>query len=316
MPADDMYADLRRQFDKYWISTLQPFLQQKEELRLKYVARFWILVVLSVVVLPMTGIGIYLINEHFGTNIDTGFFYMICVLCVFVCQTPYRLYKKKIKNDVMQTFISFFDGFSYAEGNGLSVDEMKKSHIFPNADVYEADDCFEGIWQGMPLRVTEQILKTIYYSKNKRRERVVFQGIAVELNMNKEFDGQTVVLKDAGFLNRFKGFKGLERITLEDPKFEKIFEVYSTNQVEARFLLTPVFMEKIVCLKDLYQGKSIQLSFLNQKVLIAIDTKHNMFEPCSFFKTNLNKKKVDAVFGEFLTIFSIIDLLKIAKRRE
>ena len=214
----------------------------------------------------------------------------------------------------MEKFVSFFEGFSYEQGKGLTISEMEESHIFPPADEYDADDCFSGVWQGVPLKISEQILKTVQHEKNKTEKKIVFQGIGVSFEMDKKFKGQTVVLKDSGFFNRFKGFKGFERVTLEDPVFENLFEVYGTNQVEARFLLTPIFMERIVKLKDLYKGKSIQLYFSDNKVLLAIDTKQDMFEPCSFFKTNLNKQKVDLVFEEFITIFSIIDLLNIVQK--
>ena len=313
MSDNNPYLTLKRDFDVFWNSTLGPFLKAKEDLRKKYVARFWFLILMSFFILPLVAIGIYILNKHFEKDINTGIVYMLCVICIFIFQMPYKTYKRKIKNDVMKTFVSFFGGFSYHQGQGLSVEEMEDSYIFPKADEYGADDCFEGSWEGVPLKISEEILKKIRYRKNKTEKYTVFQGIGVTFEMNKSFKGQTIVLKDSGFFNRFKGFKGLERVTLEDPVFEKIFEVYGTNQVEARFLLTPVFMEQIIKLKDLYKGKSIQLCFMYNKVLIAIDTKQDMFEPCSFFKTNLNKQKIDLVFEEFVTIFSIIDILKLAR---
>lgn len=35
----------------------------------------------------------------------------------------------------------------------------------------------------------------------------------------------------------------LHKVILEDPKFNRRFNVYSSNQVEARYLVTPLFME-------------------------------------------------------------------------
>lgn len=310
---ENVYFNLRNGFEKYWLSTLAPFLKTKEDLRQKYVSRFFLLVLLSLFVLPLCVIGFYVLNKHFSSDINPGFLYMIIVICIFVLQTPYRIYKKKIKNDVMEKFIAYFNDFHYKQGEGLSIDEMEDSHIFPKADRYYADDCFFGTFQGVHFRVAEQILKKIQHTKHGKREYTVFQGIAVEMEMNKSFKGQTVILKDSGMFNRFKGVKGLERITLEDPTFEKLFEVYGSDQVEARFILTPVFMEQVVKLRDLYQGKSVQLSFQFNKVLIAVNTKQDMFEPCSFFKTNLNKAKIDKVFEQFLTIFSIADILKLSQ---
>ena len=129
--------------------------------------------------------------------------------------------------------------------------------------------------------------------------------------MNKNFKGRTVVLEDKGILNVFKHISGLERVKLEDIQFEKLFEVYASDQIEARYLLTTAFMERILKLRDLYQGKSIQFSFKDNQLLVAIPTKQDMFEACSFFKSNVNKKKIDRVFDQFYAVFSIVDILKL-----
>ncbi len=311
---EQIYPDLRQGFDAYWQKTLYPLLKSKETLRKKYVARFWALILLALFVLPTVAIATIGFNHHFGKNIDPGYIFIVLAVFVFLIQRPFKSYKKRMKNDTMQTFIDYFKGFSYKQNDGLTESEIQDSLVFPDFDTCKADDCFSGTFQGVKLRLCEQILKKIENTGKKRRERIVFQGIAIEFDMNKKFQGQTIVLKDHGVFSRFQKPQGLERVGLEDPQFEKLFEVYSSNQIEARYILTPVFMERILTLKDLYKGKSVQLAFQNQKVLIAINTKQDMFEPYSFFKTNLNKPKIDTVFEQFLTVFSIIDILKLAQK--
>ena len=46
--------------------------------------------------------------------------------------------------------------------------------------------------------------------------------------------------------NKIKPF---QKIVLEDIEFEKRFDTYSTNQVEARYLLTTLFMKRFENLK-------------------------------------------------------------------
>ena len=101
---------------------------------------------------------------------------------------------------------------------------------------------------------------------------------------------------------------------MEDSKFEKIFEVYSDSQIEARYLLTTAFMERILKLRDLFGGKSIQFRFKENTLLIAIATRQNMFEAHSFFRSNINKNKIDRVFEQFYMVFSIIKILKLNQR--
>ena len=49
------------------------------------------------------------------------------------------------------------------------------------------------------------------------------------------------MLKDSGWLNLFKKIGWPERVKLEDVSFERQFEVFSDNQIEARYLLTTAF---------------------------------------------------------------------------
>ena len=65
--------------------------------------------------------------------------------------------------------------------------------------------------------------------------------------MNKRFKGKTVVRKDSGIIGNWfkKKFSSLKNVKLEDPNFEKMFEVYSDDQVESRYLLTVTFMERL-----------------------------------------------------------------------
>ena len=83
--------------------------------------------------------------------------------------------------------------------------------------------------------------------------------------MNKSFNGKTIVRKDIGLIGNWfrKTFTSLENVKLEDPTFEKRFEVFSDDQIEARYLLTVTFMERLTQLAETFGGKTIQCCFFN-----------------------------------------------------
>lgn len=314
MSEQNNIKNLRSGFDTYWNQTLKPFLEEKEQVRKKYLSHFFGLLILAFLLIPIVSIGSYALWKMYSYEIDSGPFLMLLALLVFILQRPYHHYKKNVKNDVMPVFAQYFQDIKYCQNQGLSVADLKESYLFPEADKYTSDDCFEGSYKNVSLQITEELLQKISYTQKKRHVKTLFQGIIIQFQMNKNFQGHTIVLKDAGFFNRFKKFPNLERVTLENPIFEKKFEVYSSDQVEARYLLTPLFMERIEQLKTLYKGKSVELSFLNNHVLIAIETNQDMFEPLSFFKSNINEEKIKRVLEQFLNIFSIIEILKLTER--
>ena len=159
-----------------------------------------------------------------------------------------------------------------------------------------------------------KLIKKSVDSNGRTRNKVVFLGMVLVLEMNKNFNYRTFVVKDKGILNMFHGKKGFSKVALEDVIFEKEFEAYSQNQIEARYLLTTAFMERMLKLKELYKGKRIQFGFEDSAVLIAIDTKENMFEPCSLLKSNLKKDQIYKVYEQFMTIFSVVDTLKLNQK--
>lgn len=309
------YNESKSGFIAYYNNVLLPLLEQKEAFRLRCVAKFKKLVIVALIILPIF-IGVALFGQITAkTDILWNIFLGLCAIFIYILRAPFVEYRRKIKNDVMGKFIKFFDGFSYVQGKRMDERLMSDSLIFPDYDEYKADDCFFGKYEDVDISVYEQTLTEIRHgSKGQRYKVTVFEGISVELAMNKPFKGQTIVIKDLGVFNCFKSFKHMERVKLEDVVFEKEFEVFSNNQIEARYLLTTAFMERILELKKLYSGKTIQISFYNQHILINIDTSENMFEACSFFKSNINQERFLRVFDEFWTIFSIIDTLKLNQR--
>jgi hypothetical protein len=66
-------------------------------------------------------------------------------------------------------------------------------------------------------------------------------------------------------------------VRLEDPVFEKEFCVYGDDQIEARYILTPALMERIVAFKRKWD-KKVSLSFIDSKVYLAININKNLFE--------------------------------------
>jgi len=71
--------------------------------------------------------------------------------------------------------------------------------------------------------------------KGDKSWHTVMLGQLMTLTFPRKFLGRTVVLRDKGFLQGKK--KGdMKRVGLADPVFEKIFEAYSTDQVESRYI--------------------------------------------------------------------------------
>ena len=89
-------------------------------------------------------------------------------------------------------------------------------------------------------------------------------------------------------------------------KVEKIFEAYGTDQVEARYLLTPTFMQRLVDLEKSVDGKNIRFGFIGGQLLIAIETE-NRYEPGSMFKPLIETARTQKILDEIGAIYDVID---------
>ena len=114
-------------------------------------------------------------------------------------------------------------------------------------------------------------------SKDGRSD--VFGGIILAIDFSKNLKGKTLVFPDIaqqalgvwlGKTVQSFGWKGLELVYLEDPAFEKEFAVYSSDQVESRYILTPNMMSNMLRLKNKY-GEAFSFSFTHGTVFVAID---------------------------------------------
>lgn len=134
----------------------------------------------------------------------------------------------------------------------------------------------------------------------------VFHGSLMAMTFNeRKFMGRTVVLRDKGMFNAKK--KGdMKRVGLVDPVFEKIFEAYGTDQVEARYILTPDFMQQLVDLETSVDGRNIRFGFVDQTLYIAVET-GDRFKAGSMFKPLSDVERTQKILDEVGAVYGVVD---------
>ena len=105
-----------------------------------------------------------------------------------------------------------------------------------------------------------------------------------------------------------------ELINLESTEFNKKFKVYSTSQIEARKILTPLFMEKLYDFCFLNNVNSINLSIIRKSINIIIShPKNNLFEASCLFQNRKSQIIINLrrILIEHSEILSLLDELGI-----
>lgn len=150
------------------------------------------------------------------------------------------------------------------------------------------------------------------------KKEAKWRALMLAYSFNKPFDGQTTVVADTDWIgNALERYRqNGERVRLEDPRFEDQFEVFSTDQIEARYLLTPRFMERIVELsRRLNNRRGVSMAFVDDRLLITIriGSAARRFEIGNVFRPIRDgRERAQSLLAELKLVTDIIDGLNLA----
>lgn len=230
-----------------------------------------------------------------------------------------KKYFSAFKENIVRRVINYIDpSMQYNPEIFVSRKDYDRSGLFlQKPDSYKGDDYIEGFRDKTFFRFSE-LHTTRQVSTGKSSHTVtIFRGLFFIADFNKHFQGSTYVWSESNpqlnFLTKiFSSFASdLEKVKLESVDFENRFIVYSNDQVEARYILTPSFMERIVKLEQL-MGAGISFSFVNTNIYVAVPINDKLFEP-SFYRPN-DYQSISDYFNTVHIVFDIIDELKLNER--
>jgi hypothetical protein len=205
-------------------------------------------------------------------------------------------------------------GLTYAADCGpqTDVERFRELRLLPSWDRSAFEDRLEGERSGVNFSFFEAHLeekRTTRSSNGATQTRwvTVFRGQCVRFDFHKRFLGRTLVARDMGLFNALGGLGSeMKRARLESPDFEKAFEVYTTDQVEARFLLTPDVMQRFVDLEAVFHGGKLRCCFDGGELFVAVEG-GNLFEPGSMFIPLDNPERMRELLDDFGAIFRLMD---------
>lgn len=233
---------------------------------------------------------------------DPRIWIVTLVGAVILAYLPLMGVAAKAKVGVIEAFCGPL-GMTYSPKGEFSLfSTMQNLRLLRHPDDTTFDDHFAGVRANCAFELCEA---TLTKGSGKNRS-LVFQGQLFRIAFPRKFLGVTVVLRDSGWLNHFECPSNLSKVGLEDPHFEKIFEVFGSDQVEARAILTPAFMQRFVDLESAYGGQHMRYAFTDGDLLIAIEAP-SKFEIGGMFSTLVDRKRVESIAHDIGAVFQLID---------
>ncbi len=252
------------------------------------------------------GIAILLIRYHFHT----------------------KGYITEFRKIVITKIVHFIDqNLTYSPTGHIPITTYMKSKLFPTKpDNYEGHSHVHGMMGETEISFSQ--IDAEYESQTqdddgnpKTEWHTIFKGLFFVADFNKSFQGETVILPDEArkFFGEVLGsvFQSWDRtrgklVRLEDPEFEKLFVVYGTDQIEARYLLSASLMKRIVDFRK-KADKGIRLSFVENRVFVAISYGMELFES-KVFDSLTDIAQMQKYYEVLQTAVGIVEDLNLNRR--
>lgn len=215
-----------------------------------------------------------------------------------------RILKYKVFSHFNIKIVSGVDAFLFKVP---SRDVIKKIFLLSSSG-YSVDDFLLFAYKGLPIKMAEV---SIYIEKG--RDSIELRHILIGTKINKKFKGETFLYSKDRKIPLLQTFDG-QQIFLEDSVFNDNFKTFSTDQIEARYLLTPSFMSRLLKYK-LAHKNSLNIVFNNNlssaaNVFLDIDITKDK----DFFEINsdpLSAKTYWDILQEIKELLEILDALKL-----
>lgn len=219
-------------------------------------------------------------------------------------------YRKVYKKEVIEKIAYSIDpNWEYDSKADVAEEAYKDSKLFNKSyKEYHGDDKVSGrvgktVFESSELSVGSYHDYTDRDGDSRSEWRSVFHGYFFHADFNKQLQGETYLVNGdlesaAGTFqstsSNTKGKKQGSMVALENKEFAKIFMVRSTDQIEARYILTPKLMESLLNVYQVFK-QPMQMSFIDGKVYLAILFQFALFEP-TIWKSGVNIKELNKIY--------------------
>lgn len=102
-------------------------------------------------------------------------------------------------------------------------------------------------------------------------DRPGFEGLIVSIAHTVTIRGRTVIVKDRGPLNPTH-IDGMKRVGVPSRTFEALYEIYGDDQIEARTLVPPDFLERLLDFDSVLNGGHANLAFVGRSAHLVLPT--------------------------------------------
>jgi len=184
-------------------------------------------------------------------------------------------------------------------------DILREAKLLPSYDDRDFEDLISGDRAETHFSLVECKLTEQRGSGKNRRTVTTFQGLLFHIQYPERFLGRTMIARQ-GWWKGFFGDKSLQKVDLVAKELEDNFTIYSDDQVEARALLTPDRMERLIALERHFKGGKLRGIFEGDHLTLALEA-DDQFEAGSVWKPLVDPDRYISALTEIGLVCDVID---------
>jgi len=224
-------------------------------------------------------------------------------------QIPKREAIKAVKigiNDAIAGALGLKYSHDLEPGRGF--EQAKSYRMLPKHHRSNFEDGWSGHYNGRYFVLHEAHCEERRGSGKNRRWVTVFRGAIITIGLAKDAYGTTLVQRAGKHRRFFGGVKDevelgggvLEYVDMVHPDFEDIFDIFSNDQVEARYLVHPTYVERLIKIEQAFNGDDVCCLFDGSELVVVINS-GNMFESGSINAED-DRYRLERTIDQFSTL--------------
>jgi energy-coupling factor transporter transmembrane protein EcfT len=246
-------------------------------------------------------------------TMEEGFanvFVILIVITIVIIQFGKKVIVQKYRNTFKISVIplllkQFGNKITYSQ-LGLEENYASRTGMFGHFTKYSSEDTVNGKIDDVNFKCSD--VKLGYYSGSGKHRRYVpvCHGQLYIFDFNKQFKTNTIIRERNG-----KPSSNLSKIELENVQFNNQFNIYSNNQHDTFYILTPHFMEKLLLLESKHAG-DLFMAFYNNQLYLGIHNNKDRFEPPLF--EPITNNTIAAQLSDLKIIKNLIEELRLNEK--
>jgi hypothetical protein len=259
----------------------------------------------------------------------------------YILKPQREAYLDQFKGVVQKVVTYFGENFAYHQKQHIPRTEVNESLIFPLvADELAGEDLVEGELEDTSFHFSEITADRVHegtdqHGRPTRHNVRFFRGLFFVADFPRTIEGTTIMRpKDFSWRDAGAAFKGklssgykvdgrldeghdqnqLEQIHLESEELEEVYNFYSTDQIEGRYVFTPALMERIKTLSQSW-GQQVFMAFQGARLYLAVPVVNGLFEPPMDKMEDMDAKDaIKHVFRDMNSLIGIVEDLRLDRQ--